>query len=71
MTESPRDDGQAVGAGDYAADRHANGADDTDDAGGLNASNPFDLVTGADAPGTDDGEAVGASDRDADIERSQ
>lgn len=66
------EDGQALGAGDYAADRRAGGADDTDDAGDLSASNPFELVTGADEPAQgDDGEAVGASDRDADIGRSR
>ena len=41
------------------ADRRAGGADDTDDAGDLAASNPFELVTGAGQAGrTDDGEAV-------------
>ena len=65
-------DGQAVGAADYEADRRANGAEDTDDAGDFAASNPFELVTGSDEGArTDDGEAVGAADRDADVERSR
>src|SRR4051795_10284766 len=65
--QTQQEDGQAVGAGDYAADRRAGGADDTDDSGDLSASNPFELVTGADEPAQgDDGEAVGATDRDAD-----
>lgn len=70
--QTAQQDGQAVGAADYEADRRAHGADDTDDAGDFAASNPFELIAGSDeGAGSDDGEAVGAADRDADVERSR
>ena len=71
-TNGSQEDGQAIGAADYAADRHASGAGDADDAGDLSASDPFELVIGAgESAQSDDGEAVGASDRDADVDRSR
>ena len=67
-----REDGEAVGSADHAADALNSGSDaEGDSVGDRAARSPYELLTGDDQPASsEDGESVGAADREADIERT-
>ena len=69
---SLREDGEAVGSADHAADALNSGSDaEGDSVDDRGARSPYELLTGDDQPASsEDGESVGAADRAADIERT-